>query len=125
MFANFIPSDLPFKLDSTEKAKNTEKRLKCFFIENPATKTMEKDLMVKIEPKQTRQFLVILTASINVQKANIVSKLYLHHIQEGDPAKVIEKRISDGGKISKHAVNVNKTMEVLLCGKHQNPTVIC
>lgn len=42
MFTNFYQSDLPFKLDAKKQAVNSEHKHKCFFIENPSNKTMEK-----------------------------------------------------------------------------------
>ena len=55
----------------------------------------------------------------------MITKLYVHHLTESDPTSITEKRLTVDHTVNKFKADVQKTKEILLCGKHQNPTVIC
>jgi hypothetical protein len=79
-----VKADLPFAVDQmTERAVNAENQLNCFFIENPTTKSMEKSIIIKVGPEQTRELLAIVQAPHKVQKAKMVAKIKVHHLVDG------------------------------------------
>ena len=51
IFSAFVEDDLPYKVDNT-KCFNSEKLLKCWFIENPQTRTIEKTVLFELDPHE-------------------------------------------------------------------------
>ena len=124
----FVEDDLPFQSDN-EKATNSEHLLKCWFIENPQTRTIEKNVMFELNPFERQTFLIIIKAPVNFskKKSNLLSHLILTHIPDEQDlaAERIEKRVGDDGKIEISKVSIRREMKVILCGKLENPTLFC
>lgn len=125
VFETFEEKDLPFKVDKCANTANAEKRFDCFFIENPATKSLDKSIFVKLAPGHTSQVLFVLRAPHAVTKANLLVKALVHHVTDNSASTVVEKRIDESNRIFKTEKDLQRTKAVVLCGKLQNPTVIC
>jgi len=60
--ANYpIPFSLqPTSTDRKDKILNTEMRYECWFIENPVTKELTKRITLKLGPKATQEFVIVI-----------------------------------------------------------------
>ena len=119
---------MPFKVGN-EKVTNSEHLLKCWFIENPQTRTIEKSIMFELGPFESQTFLIIVKAPVNFSKknANLITHLILNLVPEErdlQPERT-EKRISQDGKIESSKVSIQREMKIILCGKLENPTLFC
>ena len=128
IFSAFVEDDLPFKGDN-EKATNSEHLLKCWFIEDPTTRTIEKSVLFELNPFERQTFLIIVKAPIDFpkKKGNLLSHLILTHVPEEQDleSERTEKRVGDDGKIEISRVSIRREMKVILCGKLENPTLFC
>lgn len=64
---------------------------------------------------------------MSASRSDLLAKLVLSNIiEEADQKAFVEKRIRDSdSSIEKREVGVNHSMQVLLCGKLQNPVLTC
>lgn len=103
--------------------------LKCWFIENPQSRTIEKTVLFQLEPFESQTFLIIVKAPVNFSKkqGNLLSHLVLSEVPDEQDleSERTEKRIGQNGKIETSIVSIQRQMKVILCGKLENPTLFC
>ncbi len=73
---------------------------------------------------ESKEFIVVLQTPMTASCSDMLAKIQLQHIKEDEePMSFVQKRIDNG--IQKSMQAFKKVMEVILCGKLQNPVLIC
>ena len=62
LLAPFNGSDLPFtgSAKSSRKAVNSQAKFKCWSIENPVNRTLQRSFLTQLEPYESREFVVVI-----------------------------------------------------------------
>lgn len=132
LLAPFCPQDLPFHPSSSsdlDRAQNSQKKFRCWSIENPVNKTLQKSVVVSLAPGEAQGFVIALQTPMSASCADLLAKLVLTHIPdeaEQTQRTIVEKRIGNcNPKVESRRLAIQRKMDVLLCGKLQNPVVQC
>ena len=129
LFARFCAEDLPFQTCATDArmAVNSQCKYRCWSIENPANRTLQKSLVFTLAPHEKKDFVIVLQTPMQASRSNMTAKLELSKILDHDDQKaVVEKRIRNSDStIEKRPLVIHQSMTVLLCGKLQNPVLTC
>ena len=113
---------------------NSEKKFNCWSIENPVTKTLQKSMTLTFAPKETLTLVVVLNTPMTVSCADLLAKLVFCHVPDREDSQFGEeftiKRVTQvvgncETLIEKRVGRVERTMTTLLCGKLQNPVLVC
>ena len=54
--------ELPFGYEKGEKIANSEKELKCWYLENPINKDLVKTMTLRFGPKVEKDFIIVIKA---------------------------------------------------------------
>lgn len=65
IFGPYQRSELPFNYKDGTKMVNSEKNIKCWFIENPISKELAKSLTLRMGPNSEKEFIIVLKAPAN------------------------------------------------------------
>ena len=65
IFGPYQRDELPYDYEDNTKIVNSENELKCWFIENPTSKELVKELTIKISPKSDKELIIVLKAPNN------------------------------------------------------------
>ena len=133
LLADFNSEDLPFEssMSDQKQAVNSENKFECWSIENPISKTLQKSITCTIAPKETLRLIVVLQTPMTVSCADLFAKLIICHIPDREDSdfgdKYTVKRIggSRSSLVQKHDETVSRTTSILLCGRLQNPVLVC
>ena len=77
---------------NAKPAVNSEAAFKCWAIENPENRTLQKSVVFTMEPWQCKQFVLVLQAPMTVSRSDLLAKLILSHVSE-DSKPLVEKRV--------------------------------
>jgi len=78
----------------------------------------------ELGPHETKDLVLVISTPMQASTGNLLAKLQIAHIADDDePKTFVEKRV--GPVIERRLVPIEKTLEVLLCGKLQNPVLMC
>ena len=102
------------------------------------TKTLQKSMTLTFAPKETLSLVIVLQAPMTVSCADLLAKLVFCHVPDREDHQfgtefTIKRVASKGGDvvgncqtlIEKQVGHVERTMVTLLCGKLQNPVLLC
>ena len=87
---------------------------------------MAKSVVFKLGAFESQAFVIVLQAPMTASCFDMMGKLTLNLIPDDNDRKaLIEKRIvgNSKSKIERRQLEVQRQMEVLLCGKLQNPVL--
>lgn len=73
IFSPYSKTDLPFQFDDGETIPNSEKELKCWYIENPINKELVKHMTLRFGPKVEKEFVIVMKAPNNRVSYNLAS----------------------------------------------------
>lgn len=62
VFGPYARAELPFEYKDGSRIVNSEKILKCWFIENPISKELVKTLTLRMGPSSEKEFIIVLKA---------------------------------------------------------------
>lgn len=65
IFGQYNRDELPFSYDDQTEIKNSEIDHNCWFIENPVSKELQKNITLKIGPKTNQEFIIVVKAPKN------------------------------------------------------------
>ena len=103
---------------------NSQAKFRCWSIENPTNRTIQKSFMTHLGPNESTDLVVVLQSPMKASCADLIAKLAITHVPSDDEASsFIEKRVGDS--LETRPLQVEKKMTVLLCGKLQNPVLTC
>lgn len=60
IFGPYEKSELPFSYEENTAISNSEHDLKCWFIENPISKELTKQMTLRFGPKAEKEFIIVL-----------------------------------------------------------------
>lgn len=131
IFGQYNRDELPFSYKDDSLIRNSEIEHQCWFIENPSSKELQKNLQVKLAANASQEFIIVVKAPKNKLRSRIVSFIDITLTEE--PVKLggtqglkgaIEKHVSH--KSSEVQVQTASTkLEVLLLGYLDNPRIKC
>lgn len=131
IFGQYNREELPFSYKDDSLIRNSEIEHNCWFIENPMTKELQKNLNIKLKPNASQEFIIVVKAPKNRLRSRIVSFIDITLAEE--PTKLsngqglqgaIEKHVSHNS--DKVQVNTMSTkLDVLLLGYLDNPRIKC
>lgn len=89
--------DLPFKVPSSDDrmALNSERKFKCWFVENPLTSSMQKSFVLRVPAQQERKLIVILRSPMDASCADMMAKLLVTLVPEEGQQTFYERRIGN------------------------------
>ena len=124
-----MQSDLPYKSSDVAPTVNSEVSHKCLFVENPKSKSLEKQVIFKLGPKASVSFVIVIKSPL-VKKLDFLSFLTVTHVADGDTDKFCktrtEKRLSTKqGQLTSCKVKVERQLRVVVIGKLENPVLYC
>ena len=103
---------------------NSQAKFRCWSIENPTNRTIQKSFMTHLGPNESTDLVVVLQSPMKASCADLIAKLAITHVPSDDEASsFVEKRVGDS--LESRPLQVEKKMNVLLCGKLQNPVLTC
>lgn len=73
IFGQYNREELPFEYKDGSYIKNSEMEFNCWFIENPISKELQKQITLKIGPQMSQEFIIVIKAPKNRLQAKIVS----------------------------------------------------
>ena len=73
IFGQYNRDELPFEYHDGAFIKNSEIEFNCWFIENPITKELQKQITLKIGAQMSQEFIIVIKAPKNRLQAKIVS----------------------------------------------------
>lgn len=73
IFGQYNREELPFSYVDGTKINNAEVDFNCWFIENPISKELQKQITLKIGPGMSQEFIIVVKAPKNKLEARIVS----------------------------------------------------
>lgn len=73
IFGQYNRDELPFEYQDGSFIKNSEIEFNCWFIENPITKELQKQITLKIGAQMSQEFIIVIKAPKNRLQAKIVS----------------------------------------------------
>lgn len=65
IFGQYNRDELPFEYQDGTKISNSELQYNCWFIENPVSKELQKQITLKIGPQMSQEFIVVVKAPKN------------------------------------------------------------
>lgn len=65
IFSPYQKDELPFSYSENTQIENSEKPLKCWYIENPINKELVKTMTLRFGPKVEKEFIIVLKAPTN------------------------------------------------------------
>ena len=65
IFGQYNRDELPFQYKDGTKIRNSEQEFNCWFIENPVSKELQKQLTLKIGPQMSQEFIIVVKAPKN------------------------------------------------------------
>ena len=115
---------------------NSEKDIKCWFIENPVTKDLVKSITVRLGSKAEQEFIIVLKAPQNRMSYNMASFVTIRQPKLGgrgrsstdeETAPVVEKQLSktSSGDVDLKEKRIETELKVLILGKLSNPKIKC
>lgn len=118
LLAPFNSEDLPFQTHkSNDLAENSQSKFNCWSIENPSSKTLSKQIVFTLGPKETKDFVVVLQTPMTVSQRDLFAKLVLTHVPETTAQSIVEKRIGANFNLLSKPLEVTHSLSVLLCGR--------
>lgn len=131
IFGQYNREELPFTYKDDSLIRNSEIEHSCWFIENPATKELQKNINVKLAANASQEFIIVVKAPKNRLRSRIVSFIDITLSEE--PVKLggaqglqgaIEKHVSH--KTNQVSLQTASTkLDVLLLGYLDNPRIKC
>jgi hypothetical protein len=65
IFGPYQRSELPFDYKDGKRIINSEKNIKCWFVENPISKELVKTITLRMSPNSEKEFIIVLKAPAN------------------------------------------------------------
>lgn len=125
IFGQYNRDELPFEYQDGAFIKNSEIEFNCWFIENPITKELQKQITLKIGPQMSQEFIIVIKAPKNRLQAKIVSFIDIQMCNDDGPAPV-EKHVSHSSTgVNVREQNVTRKLDILLLGYLDNPKIKC
>lgn len=80
--------------------------------------------MCELGPYETKDLVLVIQTPMKASSRDLLAKLQITHVADAcEPKSFVEKRV--GPVIETRSVAIEKTLQVLLCGKLQNPVLTC
>ena len=73
IFGQYNRDELPFSYEDGTQIKNAEGEYNCWFIENPVSKELQKQITLKIGAGMSQEFIIVVKAPKNKLQSRIVS----------------------------------------------------
>lgn len=73
VFGQYNREELPFSYEDGTKIMNSELEFNCWYIENPVSKDLQKQITLKISPKSSQEFIIVVKAPKNKLQSRVVS----------------------------------------------------
>ena len=125
VFGPYNREELPFQYQDGSTLPNAEVEYNCWFIENPVSKELQKQLIIKLAPKMTQEFIVVIKAPKNKLTCKIASFIDIELQEEGDKLP-LEKHVNHKEKrVVLKEQPVSRKIEILLLGFLDNPMIKC
>lgn len=77
IFGPYQRSELPFGYEDGQTISNSEKTVRCWYIENPISKELVKSITLRLGAMSEKEFIIVLKAPNNRQSYNLASFLTL------------------------------------------------
>ena len=124
IFGQYNRGELPFQYEDGTTITNSENDYQCWYIENPVSKELQKQITVKIGPEMSQEFIIVVKAPKNKLLERVVSFIDIQ--MTNDLGSNTEKRLSrmDDRVVLKEQAVPNR-LEILLLGYLDNPVVKC
>ena len=114
---------MPFAYKDGTLIKNSEIEFNCWFIENPISKELQKNITLKIGPKMSQEFIIVIKAPKNKLQSRIISFIDIQ-MSDAPEHDVVEKHVSHK-RTEVELVKKEKKLEILLLGFLDNPKIKC
>lgn len=125
IFGQYNRDELPFDYQDGAFIKNSETEFNCWFIENPITKELQKQITLKIGPQMSQEFIIVIKAPKNRLQAKIVSFIDIQMVSD-EKSTAVEKHVSHSSKaVTVKEQPVANKLDILLLGFLDNPKIKC
>lgn len=125
IFGQYNRDELPFDYQDGAFIKNSETEFNCWFIENPITKELQKQITLKIGPQMSQEFIIVIKAPKNRLQAKIVSFIDIQMVSD-EKSTAVEKHVSHSSKaVTVKEQPVANKIDILLLGFLDNPKIKC
>jgi len=117
---------LPFTYTDGSKMTNAEVDFSCWFIENPISKELQKQITLKIGPGMSQEFIIVVKAPKNKLEARIVSFIDITLTDDVSASSQTEKHLNhQKERVVLKEQPISRRMDVLLLGYLDNPKIKC
>lgn len=124
IFGQYNREELPFGYEDGTEIKNSENDHNCWFLENPVSKELQKNITLKIGPKTNQEFIIVVKAPKNKLQSRIVSFIEIH--LQNDQSTPTEKHVNHKQeRVVLKEQPIARKIEVLLLGFLDNPPIKC
>ena len=136
IFGMYQKDELPFAYTEGGQIENSEKDLKCWFLENPINKDLMKSMTLRFGANVEKEFIIVIKSPSFRQQFNIVSFINIkmadmNRFAKDDQPEIqkhIKKKTSaDSSHIEEKLVTKQapKELRVMLIGRLENPRIQC
>ena len=94
IFGQYNRDELPFDYQDGTKIANAELQYNCWFIENPVSKELQKQITLKIGPQMSQEFIVVVKAPKNKLQSRVVSFVDIELTESQVGVKSFEKHLN-------------------------------
>ena len=117
---------MPFHGRAKAGTQNSESRFRCWFIEEPTQRSLDKAVTIRLAPHDHFDLIVVIKTPQKPSHCELLSKLRIKHLVEGrGEEEVREKRVSRDSIVSENTMAVQRETSVLLLGKLEDPVLTC
>lgn len=126
IFGQYNREELPFTYVDGSKITNAEVDFNCWFIENPISKELQKQITLKIGPGMSQEFIIVVKAPKNKLEARIVSFIDITLTDDVSASSQTEKHLNhQKERVVLKEQPISRRMDVLLLGYLDNPKIKC
>ena len=126
IFGQYNREELPFTYVDGTSIVNAEIDFNCWFIENPVSKELQKQITLKIGPGMSQEFIIVVKAPKNKLEARIVSFIDITLTDDVSASSQTEKHVNHNKeRVVLKEQPISRKMDVLLLGYLDNPKIKC
>jgi hypothetical protein len=125
IFGQYNRDELPFQYQDGTHIVNAEIDYNCWYIENPVSKELQKKITLKIGPKMSQEFIIVIKAPKNKLSMKIASFIDIE-LEDDVQATPSEKHVSHkDNRVVLKEQPINRKIDILLLGFLDNPMIKC
>ena len=125
IFGQYNREELPFSYRDGTQITNSEMDYNCWFIENPVSKELQKNITLKMGPKMSQEFIIVIKAPKNKLCSKVASFIDIE-LQEDILPTPNEKHVNHKeNRVVLKEQRISRKIDILLLGYLDNPVIKC